>query len=285
MGMEIFRALGLFAEPPGEESARVAAALELGALPAESDYTETFLFQLYPFASVYLGPEGMMGGVARDRVAGFWRALSLVPPAEPDHLSTMLALYAELCELEEREERAGRKREGWRHARRAYLSEHLLSWLPVYLEKLDDIAQPFYRRWGETLRQALSEEIESVGRQEQLPLHLRDVYSLADPREHGAEEFLKSLLVPTRCGMIITRSDLVRAGQTLGLGLRMGERRFVLSALFNQDPHGLLAWLLEEATLWRERHRKHEELTGAIAVAWTAKAAAAAKLLSELAEE
>jgi TorA maturation chaperone TorD len=279
--MELFRALALFAEPPGKESARVAAALELGPLPPESEYTETFLFQLYPFASVYLGEEGMMGGVARDRVAGFWRALSLVPPPEPDHLSTMLALYAQLCEQEGLEARV-EMRESWLRARRAFLWEHLLSWLPVYLEKLDDIAQPFYRRWGETLRQSLCEEIETVGRQEQLPLHLREAHGLLDPREHEAEEFLKSLLAPARSGMLITRSDLVRAGRTLGLGLRAGERKFVLNSLFNQDPPGSLGWLLEEASLWRERHHRNQGMTGAIATAWAAKAESSARLLEEL---
>ena len=36
----------------------------------------------------------MLGGEARDRIAGFWRALGLVPPPEPDHLAVMLGLYA-----------------------------------------------------------------------------------------------------------------------------------------------------------------------------------------------
>jgi TorA maturation chaperone TorD len=155
--MELFRALAVFAEPPTKESAGVASALELGALPEASEYTETFVFQLYPYASVYLGAEGMLGGEARDRVAGFWRALAETPPAEPDHLSVMLALYAQLCELETNE-RDDARREGWRRARRAYLWEHLLSWLPAYLSKLKEIASPFYRRWGEMLRDALCEE-------------------------------------------------------------------------------------------------------------------------------
>src|SRR5215207_483882 len=134
--MEIFRALAVFAEPPERAGlGRVAEALGLGAVPGSSAYTDTFVFQLYPYASVYLGAEGMMGGEARDRVAGFWRALGLAPPAEADHLSVMLALYARLCELEAAEQDAPR-RESWRAARKAFLWEHLLSWLPAYLDKL-----------------------------------------------------------------------------------------------------------------------------------------------------
>lgn len=274
--MELFRALALFAEPPQKESARVAEALELGALPTESEYTETFLFQLYPFASVYLGAEGMMGGEARDLIAGFWRALSLTPPAEADHLSVMLALYAQLAE------RDTLRREPWHKARKAFLWEHLLSWLPLYLQKLDDIAPNFYRRWGETLSQALCDEIETVGRQGQLPLHLRQSFGLVDPRQSETEEFLQSLLAPARSGMIITRADLARASLKLGLGLRMGERRFILKSLFNQNARATLDWLLTETAAWQERHQESREMLGAIAAAWLERVEDAAKLLEEL---
>src|ERR1051325_176249 len=121
--MELFRALAVLAEPPTEEVAPVAEALELGALPGADEYTELFVFQLYPYASVYLGAEGMLGGEARDRISGFWRALSpeTTPPAESDHLAFMLALYAHLCELAE-DESDGRG--DWKRARKAFLWEH-----------------------------------------------------------------------------------------------------------------------------------------------------------------
>lgn len=282
--MELFRALATFAEPTLKESARVAEALGLGELPAESEYAETFIFQLYPYASVYLGAEGMMGGEARDLIAGFWRALHLTPPAEPDHLSVMLALYAELAEREAKE-RDLSSSERWRHARRAFLWEHLLSWLPVYLQKLDSLATPFYRRWGETLRDALAEEIEAVGMPQQLPLHLRATPGLVDPREHETEEFLQSLLAPARSGMILVRADLGRAARKLDLGVRMGERKFILKSLFNQNPQAVLGWLLEETARWLERHRQNQEAFGVIASAWLAKTEAAARLLEELQQE
>lgn len=279
--MEIFRALALFAEPVRESNARVAEALELGAPPAESEYTETFIFQLYPYASVYLGAEGMMGGEGRDRVAGFWRALGIVPPAEPDHLSVMLALYAELAdrEAQARDERA---RHQLHHARRAFLCEHLLSWLPVYLRKLREVAAPFYQRWGETLRSALLEELGLLGQTTQIPLHLRHTLSLADPRERDVEEFLQSLLAPAKCGTILTRADLLRAAQSLGLAPRLGDRRFILRSLFNQNPRGVLEWLHEEAARSMEQHRQDTLAPRAIAAAWLEKSERAVRLLEEL---
>lgn len=279
--MELFRALAVLAEPPVAEAVRVADALELGPVPGAAEYTELFVFQLYPYASVYLGPEGMMGGEARDRIGGFWRALGETPPAEPDHLALMLALYARLVEMEEGASEEAR-RESWSLARRAYLWEHLLSWLPVYLDKLTEIASPFYRGWGRLLAQALTNEAETVGRQSQLPLHLRDAHALFDPRRDGVEEFLQSLLAPVRSGMILVRSDLTRAARELGLGLRLGERRFILKALFGQDAAGLLEWLAEEATRWQKRHGLHLETLGGVAAAWEERAETSAKLLREL---
>jgi TorA maturation chaperone TorD len=282
--MELFRALAVLAEPPLAEAARVAEALGLGPMPGAAAYTELFVFELYPYASAYLGAEGMLGGEARDRVAGFWRALGETPPAEPDHLSVMLALYARLVEMEESEREAVR-RAGLRGARRAFLWEHILSWLPVYLTKLSETASDsFYRRWGEILSEALREEAKSLGAQAQLPIHLREAAALGlvDPREGSVEDFLQSLLAPVRSGMILLRSDLSRAARHLRLGLRLGERRFILKALFSQDGAGVLEWLSMEADAWVERHRLQRGSLGAVAVAWEEKAVASANLLKEL---
>ncbi|MGI9105520.1 MAG: TorD/DmsD family molecular chaperone [Pyrinomonadaceae bacterium] len=279
--MELFRALAVFAEPPMPGSAPIARALALGALPAASEYTEVFVFQLYPYASVYLGAQGMLGGEARDLIAGFWRVLGQPPPPEPDHLSVMLALYAELAERETGETDKVR-RDGWRRARLAYLWEHLLSWLPVYLTKLIEIAPPFYRRWGETLLKALLEEAQKTEAQAQLPLHLREALQLIDPRDGETGEFLQSLLSPARSGIILLRSDLSRAARTLELGLRIGERKYVLESLFAQDARGALDWLACEARRWSARHRQQRDMLGETARVWEARALAAAILLEEL---
>jgi TorA maturation chaperone TorD len=279
--MELFRALAVLAEPPVAGVKHLAAALELGPVPDAAEYTELFVFQLYPYASVYLGAEGMLGGEARDRVAGFWRALGQTPPVEPDHLAVMLALYARLVEMEEGENDRQR-RAGWHGARKAFLWEHLLSWLPVYLGKLRDIAPPFYRKWGGILMEALVEEAKAVGEQAQLPLHLRDAPGLIDPRSGSVGEFLQSLLAPVRSGIILVRSDLGRAARGLGLGLRLGERKFILQALFSQNAAGLLDWLAEEASAWAERHRLHREELGRVSEAWEEKARISANLLKEL---
>ena len=71
--VEVLRGLAVLAEPPSPEHRRLAEALGLSEAPTPAHYADVFLFQLYPYASVHLGPEGMMGGEAGARVAGFWQ--------------------------------------------------------------------------------------------------------------------------------------------------------------------------------------------------------------------
>lgn len=261
---ELLRALAVLAEPPTAAHERVALALGLPRAPGPDEYADLFLFQLYPYASVYTGPEGMMGGEARDRVAGFWRALGLTPPAEPDHLAALLGLQAELAER-------GAPAE-WR---RALLWEHLLSWLPPWLLRLDELAPAPYREWGRLLGAALEEEARVLGPQPRLPLHVRE----APPLE--LDDLLDGLLAPVRSGLVLVRDDLRRAAAELGLGVRVAERRYVLRALLAQDAPATLGWLAAEARRAGARYAEADEVVRFVTTFWRERADAAAALLAE----
>jgi TorA maturation chaperone TorD len=263
--MELLRALGVLCEPPDEGHARVAAALGLPGAARDDDYADLFLFQLYPYASVYLGAEGKLGGEARDRVAGFWRALDLVPPAEPDHLAALLGLYAELGDRG--------APDAWR---RALLREHVLSWTPPYLAKLEDVAPPFYSAWARLLRDTLAAEAASLGPLPAPPLAHREAPVLEPPSEVGGAAFLEQLLAPVRTGVILLRDDLSSIARDLGLGTRVAERRYVLEALLAQDAAGTLRSLAAHADRWAVRHESGF---------WSDRAASAASLLSAAAAE
>lgn len=282
--MELLRCLGSLIEPPSEEVQRFADLLDLGPLPSASEHTDLFLFQLYPFASVYLDSEGKMGGEARDRIAGFWRALDMVPPTESDHLTVLLAFYSRLRELEEQTDGEGSER--YRHVRTAFLWEHLLSWLPLYIDKMREVAPQFNRDWADLLAATLAEEIEATYRPGQLPLHLREAQQIVDPRgTDDGEALLGSLLAPVRCGFILLRDDLRRAGEELELGIRAGERSYVLKALLSQDDKATLVWLANEASRWADSHKAWSDLTGPIASFWSTRASTTASLLNDLAND
>ena len=278
---ELIRGLAVLAEPPSPESARIARALSLPAAPLDWQYTDLFVGQMYPYASVYLGPEGKLGGDARDRVAGFWRALGESPPAEPDHLAVLLALYAHLAELEG-ESSTTAERDAWHRARAALFWEHLDSWLPVWLDGLARVADSPYREWGELLLETLAVERQALTLPDQLPAHLREAPLLPEPTEVSGEDFLEHLLAPVRSGIVLTRSDLARCADETGLAMRAGERRYVLRALLGQSPASVLSWLADLA----ETSAAARTGDGApIAAFWAARAARCAELLRRAASE
>ena len=296
--MELFRALGLLIESPSPEHARVAAALGLPAVPSPAEHGRVVLQQRYPYASVYLGAEGMLGGEARDRIAGFRRALGLEddsggaprggeevigadgPDREADHLASLLGLLAAL-EQWRREESDPARQALLTQARATLLWEHLASWTGPYLTSFEGCGVPFYEVWAALVHDALSQlEIESPN---YLPAALRGAPGFADPRVEGGAAFIASLLAPVRSGVILLRDDLERLGREEGLACRAGERRYVLNAFLAQDPGRTLQWLAHHADRWSEQVSRTDPAP--IAAWWSKRAAKTALVLNELAEE
>ena len=124
---ELLRAPGAVADSPTDARA-AAGALGL-PLASAAEHTDAFVLNCPPYASIYLGPDGALGGEGTDRAAGFWRAIGITPPAEPDHLAALPALYARLGEAAGETRRAATAAALTR-TRGALLWEHLRPWLP-----------------------------------------------------------------------------------------------------------------------------------------------------------
>ena len=263
---DLSRGRAVLAEAPTEESIEVARALGLPGAPTASDYSDVFLFQLYPYASVHLGAEGMIGGEARDRIAGFWRAVGLTPPAEPDHLASLLGLYAALAErAAETEDEA--EAVLLVQAKGALLAEHLVPWIFPFLARVTELSDGPIAAWAELLTSTLRAEIQAAdgpdtSGAEPAPrsAHLAEAPGLPDPRVDGSDDFLAALLAPVRSGVILTRADLARLAVATDTGLRAGERRYALEHLLAQDAPQVLRLLAAEC---RRQAVGHEERAGA----------------------
>ncbi len=285
--MELFRALGVLLEPPNSTSWRIGQVLQMGTPPAEPEHNELFLLQLYPYASVFLGKDGTLGGDPLSRIADWWRVMDVELPGEPDHLGTLLSAYAELADREIDAETAPCERSPatWRAVRRALLWEHMLPWIPVFTAKLRHIAPPFYQSWADMLDAALASEVERLGMGRQLPLALREAGAVADPRVVGGEEFVGALLSPVRSGLVLTRSDLAWAARDLGIGLRVGERRFILRSMLAQDAVATLEWVENEARAWRTLHRTWMDIAPRLSHFWAERAGETGRLVAELVDD
>jgi hypothetical protein len=272
---ELVRSLAACLEPPPTGAWPLVSALGLPRSPTPAEHTDAFTFQLHPYASVHLGPEGQLGGIARDRVAGFLRALEVVPPPEPDHLTVLLGAYAQLIDLD------GGVGTRARHARTVLLHEHLAPWVPRWSWRVTELAAAPYRAWAVLLDRLLVDELALLGPPLTLSAHLREAPTLPDPREGEVPAFLTGLLAPVRSGLILARADLVRAARELDLGLRIGERAYMLRALLGQDAPATLRFLAGEArrqhahvagddltaTFWRDRLTATADLLDALAAA------------------
>jgi hypothetical protein len=257
---ELVRSLAACLEVPSPGLTPVIDVLGLPRRPTPAEHTDLLTFQLYPYASVYLGPEGQLGGVARDRVAGFLRALEVVPPAEPDHLVVLLGAYAELLDLDAGEGSRAR------HARTVLLHEHLWSWVIRFTARVRELGPAAYRHWAALLDAVLIDEVDRLGPPRALPAHLREAPPLPD-EDASTGAFLQGLLAPVRSGLVLARADVARIARELDLGLRVGERAYMLRALLHQDAAATLDALAGEA------RRQHATVVGDDVVAgfWRAR--------------
>ncbi len=282
--MELLRALGSLIEGPAPEHRRIAAALGLPSPPDAALHGAVVDFQRYPWASVYLGAEGMIGGEARDRIAGFRRALGMeaAGEAEVDHLAALLALAAE---LESRMRAATDAAEGalLGEARATLFGEYLWSWTGLYLASFAGCGSRFHEEWAALLAAALGEDAAGLEPPQRLPALLREAPLPADPRQDGGAAFLATLLAPVRLGVVLLRDDLVRLGAETGLVCRAGERRYVLESYLAQDPGAALHWLADFAAAGAGRMQVRGPAL--IAQWWSRRAVEGAALLAELADE
>jgi TorA maturation chaperone TorD len=291
-GGELLRALGVLGEPPQPGHRRVAAAVGIDEALDPEAYTELFVLQCHPYASVHLGPEGMLGGEGADHVAGFFRAVGITPPAQPDHLPVLLGLYAAVADAERAAVESGHDRAAaaWRRTRQALITEHLMSWVPVFLDALvgaaDAIGAGAYRQWAILLGAALHAEAARFPPMSSLPRALRVAPEL-DRHYDTAAALAADLLTPVRSGIVLTRLDLARASRQLEVAARAGERRFALSSMLGQAPAPVLSWLALEAGAWERRHLARSAAwgdDGGTALWWARRCAATSALLFTLAD-
>lgn len=268
---ELLRALGSVATSPPPLCHPVAESLGLPALTA-AEHTGVFVLAAPPHAAIHLGEHGKLGGEGLDRVAGFWRAIGLPPPQDADHLGALLMLYAELSEAETAARREATC-DRLRHAREALLFEHLWSWAPGYLTAVARLGAPSLAAWARLTLSVLGREARRAAVPRALPLALR--MAPAPVTATGSrDQLLDALVAPVRSGILLTGADLREAAVAAGLGYRVGERRYTLRAMLDQDAGGTLGWLGSHADRWAALHSAQQPIGGHDPRRWWARRAA-----------
>ncbi len=276
---ELIRSLGAVVLTPPPGNTTLCAALDL-PVPTGVEHTDAFVLSAPPHAAIHLGDEGKLGGEGLDRIAGFWRVLGLPAPEDADHLGALLMLYAELTEAEANSstERGSAQLE---RLRSVLFHEHIWSWAPGYLLAVAGLGIASITAWARLTDEVLRAEHRSLPAAEMLPLALR-----AAPAGMGEDdsfdETLDALVAPIRSGVVLTYRDLADCARHVGVGLRRGERRFALRAMFEQDARATAAWLGARARWWSQHCTWAQGSRNDACAWWSHRAANTARVLEAL---
>ena len=101
----------------------------------------------------------------------------------------------------------------------------------------------------------------------------------------GRRELLDALLAPVRSGVVITSANLREAATVAGVGYRLGERRYTLAAMLDQDSAATIGWLRTLARRWARWHARQLPVPAPDPRRWWAgRARGTAAVLGELQE-
>ncbi|MCI0398124.1 MAG: molecular chaperone TorD family protein [Chloroflexi bacterium] len=267
----------------------LAAALPNPLNPdqAAADHQHLFGFNVFPYASLFLDPTGLLGGPVVEAVQEAYRAASFAAPAtgeSADHVGHELGLLAFLAAAEARawEEDRPAAAAQWQTRQRRFLDHHLLPWLPPLVVAIRQQGHPFYTALVTLTLELVHAHRAGLGETAALTFSLPPAPNLLDEPATGLKEIAAYLLSPPTSGLYLGRDDLGRLARHLDLPAGFGDRRPMLLALFHSAAsHDRLAALLQAlqtlATEW-ERAYKEMELAGA----WQARAAQTHQFLADL---
>jgi putative dimethyl sulfoxide reductase chaperone len=246
---------------------------------AASDHFHLFHFNIFPYQSMFLDPEGNLGGKQSEQVLAYYRqagfelspqspAASLAAGESPDHIGLELAFMSYLSHIE-----AAAMPDDEQHLsdvrsrQRGFFDLHLLLWLPVLVQAISLQGSPFYKTLAELTQELAFEHYASlIGGTpvRQKAFDLPHPPAVLEDEKNGLGDIAAYLLIPAYSGLYLSREDIARLGRRRSLPRGFGSRQQMLTNLlrssveYDQLPAlmGDLQALLDE---WHAGYRSHHE--------------------------
>ena len=277
--MHLFPSLGELIEAPGIEQARIAQMMGLPGDVSREAFTNLFVVQLFPYASIYLSPSGLAGGEVRERIAEYWNILGWPVPAEPDHVASLLKSYGTL--------HAGYRgeyisNEVAMQCRPAFFWDAIASWMPLYLLRVRELGSELYKTWSTVALDVIEAEASVLGAPEVMPIYMQAAPLM--PSVSKPAEFIDALFAPVMSGVIITRYDLGRCAAIHALPLRMADRRHTLKLLMAEKPREICVWMRAEVVRQMENVEQLPDVLAPVRDYWLERARTTDKLLQDFAD-
>ncbi len=217
-------------------------------------YTDLFLLNVYPYASVFLNSDGELNDPAAQQLATLYEAHGYQPPelsqvGAPDHLGLCLGFQAYV------------EQDG-------ILPHDFLAWAPVccLAVEREPSAHPFYRALAVLTREGSMTEILSREVRPDRSLRPFTSFRASSVRSTELEEevhlrdVVRFFLAPAQCGIFLSRGRLGQTAKTLGMYLPFGSRFEVAERLFTAAGEGgqvaeVLQVLRAEVEEWAATYR------------------------------
>ena len=274
--MHLFPSLGEMIEAPGAEQARIARMLGMPGDLGRQDYTNLFVIQLFPYASIYLSHNGLAGGDVRDRIAEYWKILGWPAPQEPDHAASLLKSYGTL-------------HPGFRgeylssdlahQCRPVFFWDAIASWMPMYLLRVREIGADVYKSWSSVVMDVIEAEAVQLSMPPVLPVYLRT--APIPPGINNPSEFIDALFAPVVSGVILCRYDLGRCATENRLTVRMADRRHTLKIMMSENTSGVCSWLEQEVQRQADNIAALPDMLAPVRDHWVSRARTVATRLQE----
>ncbi|HEX2912398.1 MAG TPA: molecular chaperone TorD family protein [Chloroflexia bacterium] len=246
------------------------------------EYSRLLLLNVYPYASIYTGREMLLNTEETDRVRRFYTLYGFDHSTFgtgggnllPDHLAVELSFLAFLGEEESESWRKNNpaRAEFLASVEQTFLTEFLLSWLPVFAVALKRSGTSGF--YGAVAEQCLSFACQDFEYLSNLPTPAPGetpsqweaspgpsaASGLEESLPASLKQLIRFLLTPVEAGFYLSKLELFKLGQVLELPVGVTERYKMLENLFsNAAEYGQVENLMEALNIIRESYQ--EELT------------------------
>lgn len=226
--LELHQFARLFLMEPDEDALKALRADPRNgdALPdnlqdARVEFTRLFTMSVYPYASIFLDYPAALDGDSTARAEQFYERTGFQVRDEwmlgaSDALGAELECLAYL--LEQGNEPLGQE----------FLNDHLLTWAPVCCSAIERNANSdLYRILARSTRDLLFE----MADQSPKPIKWDLWQPGLDPEDLDLYSVLDYLTTPSRCGLFISKQEVLAIGQQLEIPIGFGDRGLMMSSL------------------------------------------------------